>query len=75
MDRLHRKPLPKETHTGRDCQFCQHFDSEFGKRDPIDRLVCRERDDTAAAHMTENGHIKHRLVEIAMRVGPVGYAA
>jgi hypothetical protein len=75
MDRLHRKPQPKETRTGRDCQFCRYFDPEFRRRDPMDRLVCPEREETAAAHMTENGHVKHRLLEIRMRVGPVGYAA
>ena len=75
MDSLHRKPQPKETRTGRDCQFCREFDPEFGKRDPMERLVCAELHDTAAAHMTENGEIKHRLLEIRMREGPVGYAA
>ena len=47
----------------------------FGKRDSMDRLVCTELYDTATAHMTENGEIKHRLLEIRMREGPVGYAA
>jgi len=55
MDRLHRKPKPTETRTGRDCQFCRQFDHEFGRRDPIDQLVRFELGDTAKAHMTENG--------------------
>ncbi len=75
MDSLHRTPQPKETRTGRDCQFCRQFDPNFGRRDPMDRLVCPEREDTAAAHVTENGEIQHRLLEIRMREGPVGYAA
>jgi hypothetical protein len=75
MDRLHRKTLPKETRTGHECQFCRCFDPGFWKRDPIDRLVCPELIDTAAAHMTENGRIHHRLLEIRMHAGPVGYAA
>jgi hypothetical protein len=75
VDSLHRKPQPKETRIGRDCQFCQQFDPGFGKRDPMDRFICPEREHTASAHMTENGHIMHRLVEIRMPVGPVGYAA
>ena len=74
MDSLHRNSQPQETRTGRDCPFCREFDPGFGKRDPIDRLVCELNDD-AAAHMTENGEIKHRLLEIRMREGPVGYAA
>ena len=75
MDSLHRNPQPQETRTGRDCPFCKEFDPGFRKRDPIDRLVCAERGETAASHMTENGEIKHRLLEIRMREGPVGYAA
>jgi hypothetical protein len=74
MDRLHLKPPRNETRTGRDCQFCRCFDPEFRKRDPMDRLVSGELEDTAA-HMTENGHIRHRLLESRMRAGPVGYAA
>jgi hypothetical protein len=75
MDSLHRKPQPKETRAGNDCQFCRQFDPRFGKRDSMDRLVCAELYDTATAHITENGEIKHRLLEIRMREGPVGYAA
>ena len=75
MDSLHRKPQPKETRAGHDCQFCRQFDPRFGKHDSMDRLVCAELYDTATAHMTENGEIKHRLLEIRMREGPVGYAA
>jgi len=40
----------------------------------MDRLTCTELNDTATAHMTENGKIKRRLLEIRMREGPVGYA-
>lgn len=75
MDRLHRKPLPKETRTGRDCRFCQSFDSDFGTRRPMDRMVHPELEDSASAHLTEDGHVKHRLTELGLRVGPLGYAA
>jgi hypothetical protein len=68
MDCIHRKPQLTETRIGRDCQFCQDSDPEFGKRDPLDRLVCSELDDTAAAHMTENGYIGHRLLEVRVRL-------
>jgi hypothetical protein len=69
MDRLHRDPPPKETRTGRDCKFCQRSDPDFGEREPMDRLVCSGLNDTAAAHMTENGYVKHRLLEIEVRLG------
>ena len=74
MDSLRRNPQPQETRTGRDCPFCKEFDPGFRKRDPIDRLV-REQNDTSASHLSVNGEIKHRLLEIRMREGPVGYAA
>jgi hypothetical protein len=69
VDRLHRKPQHEETRTGRDCRFCQNSDPDFGERDPMDRLVCSGLNDTAAAHMTEDGYIKHRLFEIRVRIG------
>jgi hypothetical protein len=69
MDRLHRKPQHQETRTGRDCRFCQRSDPDFGTRDPMDRLVCSDLNDTAAAHMTEDGYIKHLLLEIRVRLG------
>jgi hypothetical protein len=75
MDPLHRNPQPQETRTGRDCPFCREFDPRFGKRDQIDRLVCAEQNDTAASHLSVNGEIKHRLLEVRMREGPVGFAA
>ena len=69
MDRLHRKPQHEETRTGRDCRFCQRSDPDFGERDPMDRLVAPELSDTAAAHMTENGYVRHRMLEIEVRLG------
>ena len=44
-------------------------DPEFEKRTPLDRLVRSERNDTATAHMSENGYVKHRLLEMDVRVG------
>lgn len=35
----------------------------------MDRLVCSDLNDTAAAHMTEDGYIKHLLLEIRVRLG------
>jgi hypothetical protein len=64
MDLFHRKSLGKDTPTGRDCQFCCHVDPDFTKRDPMDRLVLSKLDDTAAAHLTEDGYVKHRIAEL-----------
>jgi hypothetical protein len=66
MDLFHRKSQGKgkDTPTGRDCQFCNSVDPNFTKRDPMDRLVLSMLDDTAAAHLTEDGYIKHRIGEL-----------
>ncbi len=68
MDSLHRVQH-QDTRTGHDCRFCQRADPEFGKREPLDRLVCSELSDTATAHMTENGYILHRMLEVRARLG------
>ena len=64
MDLFHRKSLGKDTPTGRDCQFCCRVDPDFSKRDPMDRLVLSKLDDSAAAHITEDGYVKHRIAEL-----------
>lgn len=73
MDLFHRKSQGKgkDTPTGRDCQFCYHVDPDFTKRHPMDRLVLSKLDDTAAAHLTEDGYVKHRIAEL-MKKRPVG---
>ncbi len=65
MDLFHRNSLRTDTRTGRDCRFCSQSDPEFAKRAPIDRLVGSNLEDTAAAHLTEDGYVKHRLAELA----------
>ena len=66
MDLFHRKleGKSKDTPSGRDCQFCYRVDPDFAKRDPMDRLVLSMLDDTAAAHLTEDGYVKHRIAEL-----------
>jgi hypothetical protein len=66
MDLFHRKleGKGKDTPTGRDCQFCYCTDPDFLKREPMDRLVLSKLDDTAAAHITEDGYVRHRIAEL-----------
>lgn len=65
MDLYHRQIQRRDSRAGRDCKFCSQFDPEFSKRSPIDRWV--EIDDSATSHISENGHIRHRLFEIARK--------
>ena len=69
MDFIHRKPQQQDFRMGRECQFCSHNDPEFSGRKPIDRLVTAKLEDTAAAHITEDGYVKHRLLELKTRFG------
>ena len=67
MDSFHREMLGKDTPTGRDCQFCYRADPNFSQREPMDRLVASQLDNTAAAHLTEDGYIKHRIAELIQK--------
>jgi hypothetical protein len=64
MDLFHRESQGKDTRIGRDCRFCHRVDPDFTKRDPMDRLVLWQLDDTAAAHLTEDGYVRHRIAEL-----------
>jgi len=64
MDLFHRQPQGSDIHTGRDCRFCSQADPDFAKRHPMDRLVASTLDDVASAHLTEQGHVQHRLAEL-----------
>jgi hypothetical protein len=65
MDSYHRQIQHRDPRAGRDCKFCSQFDPDFAKRSPIDRWV--ELDDSANSHLTENGHVRHRIFEIARK--------
>lgn len=70
MDLFHRTSRGKDTPTGRDCEFCGQMDPDFSKRDPMDRLVLSTLDDSAAAHLTEDGYVRHRIAELSKKRSP-----
>ena len=61
---FHRKLQGKDTPIGRDCGFCSRMDPAFAQRSPMDRLVVAKLDDSASAHLTEDGYVKHRIAEM-----------
>jgi len=67
MDIFHRPSRGQDTRIGRECQFCRNFDPAYLSRRPMDRLVQSQLGDTASAHMTEEGYLKHRLVELSRK--------
>lgn len=68
MDFLHRRPQHSDTRTGLDCQFCARLDPDFSTRKTMDKIV-RPLHATASAHLTENGYVKHRMLELEVHMG------
>ncbi|MGO9127020.1 MAG: hypothetical protein ACLP6G_19310 [Terriglobales bacterium] len=64
MDLYHRQAEHTDTRSGRECRFCSTMDPDFASRRPIDRMVASKLDDTASAHITEDGYVKHRILEL-----------
>jgi len=71
MDLYHRSLKGRDTRHGRECQFCRLADPDFEKRKPVDRLVESERGDSASAHLTEDGYVKHRMAELIKKLGAI----
>jgi len=55
-----------DTRSGCPCQFCKQFDPQFPKRRPMDQIVAVNRQHTAAAHLTEDGYVRHRVLELSL---------
>ncbi|MGA2696565.1 MAG: hypothetical protein ABSE92_10915 [Terriglobales bacterium] len=70
MDFMHRRPQVSETRNGHDCGFCAELDPNFGKRRPVDKLVHNKDHATAAGHLSEDGYVKHRMLEISVKLRP-----
>ena len=63
MDRFHRE-FTLDTPTGKTCTFCQQLDLDFARRNPLDQLV--KDAPNAAGHITEEGYVRHRLMELKL---------
>jgi len=64
MDGFHRERQP-DTRTARPCSFCMRWDSDFARRRPWDQLV--QNTDKAAEHLSEEGHVRHRMLELSLK--------
>jgi len=58
-----------DTRSGCPCQFCMNLDPQFPKRHPMDQIVRTNREHTAAAHLTEDGYVRHRVLELSLLRG------
>ncbi len=53
-----------DTRSGRLCDFCRELDPDFGNRHPLDQMVGSGRKAIASAHLTEDGYVRHRMLEL-----------
>ncbi len=53
-----------DTRSSRPCEFCREFDPKFRERRPLDQMVATNRRATASAHLTEDGYVCHRMLEL-----------
>jgi len=53
-----------DTRSSRPCEFCRELDPQFHRRRPLDQMVASTRKATASAHLTEDGYVGHRIVEL-----------
>ena len=58
---IHRFESPRSGHP---CEFCRELDAKFRERNPLDQLVARNRKPNASAHLTEDGYVRHRMLEL-----------
>jgi hypothetical protein len=63
----HIDPIAKkrfEVRSCRPCEFCKELDPQFPHRHPMDQMIGANRKGTASAHLTEDGYVRHRIVEL-----------
>jgi hypothetical protein len=53
-----------DTRSSRPCEFCRELDPEFHGRRPLDQMVVTTRKAIASAHLTEDGYVRHRMLEL-----------
>jgi hypothetical protein len=53
-----------DTRSSRPCEFCRELDPQFLYRRPLDQMVTSSRKAIASAHLTEDGYVRHRMIEL-----------
>jgi len=53
-----------DTRSSRPFEFCRELDPEFRDRRPLDQMVACSRRATASSHLTEDGYVRHRMLEL-----------
>jgi hypothetical protein len=53
------------TRSSRQCEFCRELDPHFPARKPLDQMVVSTRKAVASSHVTEDGYVRHRILELS----------
>lgn len=64
VDQIFRKKR-LEVRSSRPCEFCKELDPQFPHRHPMDQMVAVSRKVAASSHLTEDGYVRHRMVELS----------
>jgi len=54
-----------DTRSSRPCEFCRELDPRFLERRASDQMVATGRKPIASAHLTEDGYVRHRVLELS----------
>lgn len=66
MDHINPAVISRfDTRSSRLCEFCREFDPKFLERSAPDQVVAANRKHTASAHLTEDGYVRHRMLELS----------
>jgi hypothetical protein len=58
-----------EVRSSKPCEFCQQLDPQFPRRHPLDQAIgANRKTSSASAHLTEDGYVRHRILELNQRV-------
>ena len=68
----HRKPGKQDTRNARPCAYCQQTDNDFLQRRSSDQMVVCGLRDVASAHLTEEGFLRHRMLELRILAARLG---
>ena len=68
----HRESSKHDTRSARPCTFCQLSDPAFPKRKPVDQMIACGQMESARAHVTEEGFLRHRMAELRQLAARLG---
>ena len=61
--------------SSRPCEFCLELDPHFPKRPPLDQMVVSARRPVASSHITEDGYVRHRILELRRKAAEAPLSA